>query len=138
MKIDLYKLNNNNYVSLDDDVLIPVDYYKNMDIRDIKNVHVNGNIRINDLDEIEVDLSVTGEFVLPCAITLEDVTYEFNTNVEENLGNFNDFYDKRQNALDILSLLWENIVSEVPIRVVKEGVSSQGINGEGWELVSSD
>lgn len=136
MKIDLYKLNNNNYVSLDDDVLIPVDYYKNMDIRDIKNVHVNGNIRINDLDEIEVDLSVTGEFVLPCAITLEDVTYKFNTNVEENLGNFNDFYDKRQNALDILSLLWENIVSEVPIRVVKEGVSLTNTHGDGWELVS--
>lgn len=136
MKIDLYKLNNNNYVSLDDDILIPLDYYKNMDIRDIKNVHVNGNIRINDLDEIEVDLSVTGEFILPCAITLEDVTYEFNTNVEENLGNFNDFYDKRQNALDILSLLWENIVSEVPIRVVKEGVSLTNTHGDGWELVS--
>ena len=77
-----------------------------------------------------------GEFILPCAVTLEDVSYEFRTNIQENMGNFNDFYDKCQNTLDILPLLWENIVSEVPMRVVKEGISVTNISGDGWELIS--
>lgn len=136
MKIDLYKLNNNNYIEIDDDVIISEDYYKDMDIGNIKDVHVKGFLRINELDEVEANLDVSGEFILPCAISLEDVPYNFKTNIEENLGNFNDFYDKRQNTLDILSLLWENIVSEVPIRVVKEGVSLTNTSGDGWELVS--
>lgn len=136
MKIDLFKLNNNNFVEINDTVLFPENYYENMDIRDIKDVKVNGVIRINSLDEIEADLEVSGEFILPCAITLEDVSYMFKTNIDENLGNFNDFYDKNQNRLDILAILWENIVSEVPIRVVKEGVSLTNTRGDGWELVS--
>ena len=52
------------------------------------------------------------------------------------MGNLNDFYDKCQNTLDILPLLWENIVSEVPMRVVKEGISVTNISGDGWELIS--
>lgn len=136
MKIDLFKLNNNNFVEINDTVLFPENYYENMDIRDIKDVKVNGVIRINSLDEIEADLEVSGEFILPCAITLEDVSYMFKTNIDENLGNFNDFYDKNQNRLDILAILWENIVSEVPIRVVKEGVNLTNTRGDGWELVS--
>ena len=81
-------------------------------------------------------MEVFGEFILPCAVTLEDVSYEFRTNIQENMGNFNDFYDKCQNTLDILPLLWENIVSEVPMRVVKEGISVTNISGDGWELIS--
>lgn len=136
MKLDLFKLNNNDYIEIDEFVEFPEDFYINMDIRKVKNVKVNGIIRINNLDEIEVDLNCTGEFILPCAITLEDVSYNFSTKIEENIGNFNDFYDNRQKALDILPLLWENIVSEVPIRVVKEGVSVTNTHGDGWELVS--
>lgn len=138
MKIDLFKLNNFNKVEIDEDIIIPHDYYANTDIIDIKDVHVSGTISIDSIDELVSDLLVTGVFILPCAITLEEVSYEFSLKIEEIMGNFDTFYNKNKNTLDILPLLWENIVSEVPIRVVKEGVSSQGINGEGWELVSSE
>ncbi len=136
MKIDLFKLNNYNYLDISGDVEIPKNFYGTMDIRDIKNVKVKGSLRINEIDEVETDLEVSGEFILPCAVTLEDVSYEFRTNIQENMGNFNDFYDKCQNTLDILPLLWENIVSEVPMRVVKEGISVTNISGDGWELIS--
>lgn len=136
MKIDLFKLNNYNYLNIDESVIFPSEYFQNMDVRDIKDVKVTGEIRINNLDEIETNLEVSGTFVLPCAITLEDVSYDFKTNIEENLGNFNDFYLKNKNTLDILPFLWENIVSEVPMRVVKEGISVTKTCGDGWELVS--
>jgi len=136
MKIDLFKLNNYNYLDIDEFVDFPSYFYRNMDVREIKDVKVTGTISINNLDEIETNLEVSGTFILPCAITLEDVLYDFKTNIEEILGNFNDFYLKNKNTLDILPFLWENIVSEVPMRVVKEGISVTKTYGDGWELVS--
>lgn len=138
MKIDLFRLNNFGLIEINDDIAFSKDYYENMDIRDIKNTHVTGTLKINYSDELECSLDVVGMFILPCAITLEDVPYEFSTKIEENLGNFNDFYDKNKNTLDILPFIWENIVSEVPIRVVKDGVEVNNISGNGWELVSED
>lgn len=138
MKIDLFKLNNYNSIDIDEDITFTKDYYEKMDIRDIKNTHVSGVLRINFADELECSFDVKGVFVLPCAITLEDVEYEFSTKIEENLGNFDNFYDKNKNTLDILPFIWENIVSEVPIRVVKSGVEVKNTSGNGWELVSED
>lgn len=138
MKIDLFKLNNMNYVEIDTDFTIDSEILQNTEIRDIKNAHISGNISIDYEDELVSDLSVTGVFVLPCALTLEDVDYEFEVKIEENLGKFNDFYNKNKNTLDILPFIWENIVSEVPIRVVKDGAKPQCLTGEGWELVSDD
>ena len=40
--------------------------------------------------------------------------------------------------LDLLDVLWENIVLEIPVRVVKEGVKSEDLHGEGWELVTKE
>lgn len=138
MKIDLFKLNNYGSIDIDDDITFSKDYYEHMDIRDLKDVHVVGNLKINYADELECFIDVKGIFILPCAITLEDVEYEFSTRIEENLGNFNNFYEKNKNTLDILPFIWENIVSEVPIRVVKDGVVVNNISGNGWELVSED
>lgn len=138
MKIDLNKLNVYNIINVDDDIILDKELYQNTDVRDIKNLHIKGNISINLSDEIEVYLEVSGVFILPCAITLEDVEYQFTMKIEEIWGKFNDFYDKFKNNLDICPIIWENIVSEVPMRVVKEGINVDNLNGEGWELVSSD
>ena len=138
MKIDLFKLNNFNRLDIDSELVFDKEYYEKTDIREIIDCHVTGELSISYEDELECDLFVTGTFILPCAVTLEDVPYEFSTKIEENLGKFEDFYNKNKNSLDILPVLWENVVSEVPIRVVKEGASLDNLNGDGWELVSSD
>ena len=138
MKIDLFKLNNFNRLDIDSDVTFDEELYCKTDVRNIMNAHVSGELSISYEDELECDLLVTGTFILPCAITLEDVSYDFEVKIEENLGKFEDFYNKNKNSLDILPVLWENVVSEVPIRVVKEGASLDNLNGYGWELVSSD
>ena len=121
MKIDLFKLNNFNSVSIDENISIPEEYDLNKaGIRKIENLHVSGTISIDYEDEIVADLTVTGDFILPCAVSLEDVLYPINVKIEENMGKFEDFYNKNKNTLDILPFIWENIVSEVPIRVVKD------------------
>lgn len=137
MKIDLFKLNNFNSVSIDENISIPEEYDLNkVGIRKIENLHVSGTISIDYADEIVADLTVTGDFILPCAVSLEDVLYPINVKIEENMGKFEDFYNKNKNTLDILPFIWENIVSEVPIRVVKDEYKDFKQSGNGWEVIS--
>ena len=137
MKIDLFKLNNFNSVSIDENISIPEEYDLNKaGIRKIENLHVSGTISIDYADEIVADLTVTGDFILPCAVSLEDVLYPINVKNEENMGQFADFYTKNTNTLDILPFIWENIVSEVPIRVVKDEYKNFKQSGNGWEVIS--
>ena len=137
MKIDLFKLNNFNSVSIDENISIPEEYDLNKaGIRKIENLHVSGTISIDYADEIVADLTVTGDFILPCAVSLEDVLYPINVKIEENMGKFEDFYNKNKNTLDILPFIWENIVSEVPIRVVKDKYKNFKQSGNGWEVIS--
>ena len=92
---------------------------------------VAGNYEVNS----ELHLNVSGEFSIPCAITLDDVIVPFNTLIEEEIdqNKLNDEF-----FLDLLDVLWENIVLEIPVRVVKEGVKSEDLHGEGWELVTKE
>ena len=96
-------------------------------------MHVKGLVKVNYEDNIELDLDIDGEIVMPCAITLEDVLVPINTHIEEEiLENTlkDDFY------LDLLDILWENVILEVPIRVTKEGAKLESQKGVGWEIIS--
>lgn len=137
MNIDLRKFNYSNTIEIDTDVTFNESYYKDTDIRDIKDAHVSGTISINSLDELVSNLIVTGTFILPNSVTLEDISYDFSTEIEEIHGNIDNFFNKKQNTLDILALIWENIVSEVPIRVT-DGSEPEKLNGDGWQYTSND
>lgn len=135
MKIDLRKLYALNKLSIDEEVVIPEEYYKKAVVRSLSKVKVNGDVTVNYEENIELHLNVSGEFIIPCAITLDDVIVPFNTLIEEeiNQNRLNDEF-----FLDLLDVLWENIVLEIPVRVVKEGVKSEDLHGEGWELVTKE
>ena len=138
MNIDIIKLNNKNFVDVDEDITIPEEYLKGTQIRGTKNIHITGRVNIDSYEDVQVNLEVTGTFILGCAITLDDVDYDFTSTIEENMGQFQEILNKRTNYLDILPIIWENIVLEVPIRVVKEGVKDINLHGNGWELVSNE
>ena len=109
-----------------------IDYQK-MNITKINDMHATGYAKVNYEDNIELELDVNGSLVMPCAITLEDVIVPINVHIsEEILENTlnNDFF------LDLLDILWENIVLEIPIRVVKEGAKLESQKGVGWEIIS--
>ena len=131
MKIDLRKLYALNKLSIDEEVVIPEEYYKNAGVRSLSKVKVNGDVTVNYEENIELHLNVSGEFIIPCAITLDDVIVPFNTFIEEEIdqNKLNDEF-----FLDLLDVLWENIVLEIPVRVVKEGVFYESTSGEGWSL----
>lgn len=136
MKIDLNYLNRFSKINVDEDIEIPEDIYKDTDIRHLNNVHVSGIISVDYEDNINLNLNITGTMILPCAVTLKDVTYNFESEIDENIGKFEEIYKNNKNSLEILEILWENIVLEIPIRVVADDSKPSNTSGDGWELIS--
>ena len=133
MKIDLFKLNNLGKAPVVGEVSFDKEYFGSMDIIDIKDCMVNGELSIDYEDNINMYADIKGTFILPDAYTLEPIEYPFEVNIDENIGKYEDFYNKNKNSLDILPFLWENIVSEVPIRCTKSD-KTPDLKGDGWSL----
>ncbi len=136
MKIDLNYLNRFGKMNIDSDFVIDEDYYKNTDIRKLENLHVSGEVSVDYDDYINLNVKITGRMILPCAITLNDVPYDFSSEIEENIGKFEEIYKNNKNLLEISPILWENIVLEIPIRVVSKDIKPSNTSGDGWELIS--
>ena len=131
MKIDLRKLYSLSSVDVDGTITFPEEKLKSAGIIRLEDVSVHGKAIINYEDEIELDLDLSGKMYLPCAISLEEVEVPFTTKIEEIIGENNinnNFY------LDLSDILWENIVLEIPIKVVKEGVHLETSSGKGWSV----
>lgn len=131
MKIDLRKLYSLASVDVDGTITFPEEKLKSAGIIRLEDVSVHGKAIINYEDEIELDLDLSGKMYLPCAISLEEVEVPFATKIEEIIeeNNINNnFY------LDLSDILWENIVLEIPIKVVKEGVQLETSSGKGWSV----
>jgi len=131
MKIDLRKLYSLASVDVDGTITFPEERLKSAGIIRLEDVNVHGKAIINYEDEIELDLDLSGKMYLLCAISLEEVEVPFATKIEEIIGENNinnNFY------LDLSDILWENIVLEIPIKVVKEGVQLETSSGKGWSV----
>lgn len=136
MKVDLNYLNRFGKIEIDNDFTLDESFYKNTDIRKLESLHVCGIINIDYEDNINFNLNITGKMILPCAVTLKNVEYDFNTNIDENIGRFEEIYKNNKNTLEISEILWENIVLEIPIRVVSKDIEPSNTSGDGWELIS--
>ena len=137
MNIEIYKFNMNNKVFVDQVVNFPKEFDKG-DIKDLKNVHVNGYLTISEYDELDYNLTITGTMILEDSVTLEETEYDFESEADDSAVNYEKYLNKNRNLLDILPILWENIVSEVPIQIKKEGSTLQNVSGNGWEFESNN
>lgn len=136
MEINLNTLEINQRFIYDEDIEFAKDIYHNNEIKDLKNVHLKGDIYYNSAEILEINLDLTGEMLLSDSVNLEDVLYPFNININEeyslNDEYFKEYYENDQNILDIMSILWENIKLEVPMHLTT--TKDATINGEGWSL----
>ena len=134
--IDLSILHSNTVdsINIDDDFLIPEEYYKDSDVRGFKKIHAKGYIKRETDDSDIVNLDVNGVMILQDSISLNDVDYPFSFKIE---GNLEEFLGNLPNTLDIFEFLWENIVLEVPLKYTEEEDLSK-FHGDGWSLRSED
>ena len=140
MIIDLTKLIYNNLYKLPikGEVIVPKEMLKNTDIRRILPVKVEGYI-FNNEEEYELYITIKGTMILPCARTLKDVEYPFSSEIDEIIGeNDANSLEINQNRLDILPIVWQNILVDVPLRVLAPDASDEPVEGDGWRLITED
>lgn len=132
MKLDLNILFNQNEIEIDKEFNIEKSVYQKTEIKDLPKLKAKGFIDKHH----NIKLDIEGIMVIEDARTLDDVNYPFNFQIEEKIDENSHYYDKKSNMLDIIELLWENIVLEIPIRITKNEDDQLSLKGEGWELIN--
>ena len=142
MNINMLELitNKKDEILINEDVVINDELLKESSIKKLDNVIFDGKIeRIMD-DEYCLNGTLSGIMILPDDVTLEDVEYKFSVEIDEN---FTDNDEKSenilkimQNTIDILPILWQNIIVEIPLKVTTH--EDVDLKGDGWRLISEE
>ena len=141
MNIDLLRLKNNvdKIIEINENLEFQKDQLENTELLDLKDVKATGELKKDSMDDITLYLNVTGTMYLPCALTLESVEHKFEFIIDDKLENVleevkND--KKIENTIDILPIIWENILMEIPMRVVSPNAKPEKLKGEGWQFIT--
>ena len=138
MYIDLAKVDEKGVV-INDNIEFNDDYIKNTPIQKAENIHVEGRAYYSVTNEIVFDCKVNGSIVLLDALTLEPCDYPIDIEISEVLSeNASEINSNKLKKLDIMDILWQNIVLEVPISFRKDPNQKISMSGEGWELVDEE
>ncbi len=134
MNIDITRLKSgiDEYIPISLVYSFSKDELSSTNIISLDNVSINGSIT-KEFDDFSLNLTVSGVMVLPCSLTLKPTNHKFSIEIEEVLG---ENYKNNQNSLDIFPIIWENILMEIPIRIVNEDVSDIKLSGDGWKLIT--
>ena len=141
MIYDITRLNNSidKYINVDETDSFSKEELSGTDLLKLDNVKINGQIFRNSLGNIELNLIVDGIMVLPCAITLKPVDYPFNIEINGEIDELVEEKSKKfQNTIDILPIIWENILLEIPMRVVSEEAKDVTLKGDGWVFTTEE
>lgn len=126
------------YIDVDINYSFTKDDLINTNILELNNCKIIGTIS-NQYDDIYLDLTIDGVMVLPCAISLKPVNYPINSKIT---GSISELYPKNdinvENTIDIFPIIWENILMEIPLKVVSDDLSDVKTSGDGWKLVTED
>ena len=145
MIINLTKLitNLSNEILINDEIEISKDYLKNTDIKDISKIKVNGLIKPYQ-DNFTLDINIKCTLTLVCSISLEDVKYDIDINVNDIIGEENEDIELEENnkiinnSIDLIPIIWQNILLEVPLKVISPNVKVKNLNGDGWKFVTEE
>lgn len=134
----------NGEFTFSDELVFPKEaFLKFNNLLDLKDVYVEGKGCYVQKDQrLYVDMRIKGTMVLPCALTLEEVDYPFETESTE-VFSFDkpspeeDVHEVKKNIVDITPIIFQNIMAEVPLRVVKKGAKVK-TEGKGWKIISTE
>ena len=87
MEYNLLRLKNDldEFILIDESYSFSKEELKGTDVISLNDVKVVGEITKDAIDEIYLDINVSGTLVLPCAITLKPVNYPFDIKIEGNI-----------------------------------------------------
>lgn len=136
MIIELFDLvSKGKKINIDSGVNIPEELLKTSTIRRLNNIRFSGCIDKLIDDSYELSGTLSGTMIIPDDITLEDFEYNFTSEIEENIDETRINFQK---TIDITEDLWQNILVEIPLKVVNEKNKNIKLEGDGWRLISED
>lgn len=146
MEYNLLKLKNDleRFIPIEEEYSFSKEQLKGTDVISLDDMKVVGEITKDAIDNIYLNVDVSGTLVLPCAITLKPVDYPFNIKIEGNIDELVEENEKSvkkdENTLDILPIIWENILMEIPMRVVSKGAEEElsNLEGNGWKVITEE
>lgn len=113
--------------------------YSSTDIIELSEIKINGVITKLNTGEINLKIEASGEMMLPCSITLDPVKYPFNIKIDEIIDEKDENnLRKDENTLELKEFLWQNIVVEIPLRVVSDHAYDKEYKGNGWKLITEE
>ena len=113
------------------------------EIRQLSKIKVTGTGQLQG-KKVVFQLHVEGTMVLPCALTLDDVNYPFETDTIEIFVLDSEIYQEGEDehlvtgaTVDLTPVIWQTIMLEKPLRVVKDGAYDE-MKKRGLEIESED
>ena len=144
MDLDITRLKS----GIDSEILVDIKHsfseeeLKDTGILKLNDVSIKGNITINSADDYQLTLNIKGTMTLQCSLTLKPVEYPFNIKIDNNLTDLYEELGKINenvgNTLDILPIIWENILLEVPLKVTSSDLSDYKTHGDGWKVITGE
>ncbi len=138
MNVDITRLKS----GIDSNVLIDLNYsftkeqLENTNILELNNVKIKGEIT-NGIEDYYLKLNIEGTMILPCSISLKPTKYPFSIEIDDDLSEFlEENLENNQNTIDIFPIIWENILMEIPLKVVNEDLSDVKKEGDGWKFIT--
>lgn len=114
---------------------------ENTGILKLDDIKISGYIT-EEYEDYHINALIEGTMILPCAITLEEVSYPISIKIDDNFGEFFENEEKNckrcENSIDIFPIIWENILMEIPMRVVSENAKNIHLEGNGWKLITDE
>lgn len=127
-----------------EDIQYPQELFKSYSqINGLKDINVSGTGTLaGNQEKLIVRLNIKGIMLLPCALTLEEVQYPFNISSTEVFSfvkpdPLSDEREVKKNIVDLAPVVLENIMIEVPMRVVKDDAEIKS-EGKGWKILEKD
>ena len=133
MNISLIKLFSGvtDRIDINEEITIPEEYYT-YDIKSISPVKLDGYIYLDEIDNLAINLNVKCNLTLKSSISLNDVNYPVDITIDEL--DLDDENKKTTNSIDLIPIIWQNILIEIPIRVTDssndENISDKYIKKE--------
>ena len=128
----------------DETLSFPSEMFHNLSqINGLKDVNVTGQGRLDMKNrQLYVDFKVKGQMILPCAVSLEDVDYPFEIDSTAIFAFYKpqedeDVIEAKRDMVDLTPVIFQEIMMDVPMRVVKEGATLK-TKGKGWKVLNEE
>ncbi len=89
-----------------------------------------------------VSLNIKCKLILICSISLKDVEYNIDIDIDEVIGENSEYIEENNkiinNTIDLIPIIWQNIILEVPLKVISPDIKKENIEGDGWRFITDE